>query len=347
MLNLTLNIKEDWNCTNNTALGHDIQISGDMMILSILLLFMAVNIVLHRIGLHLFRCIIKKDDNNVQSILIVNLSVVEILLNLTSIIVNLVRFVPISPSLKNIVVAGVDTLIIIDHTLLSLPFYLLKMFIAIDKVIEVSLNIKYSLYLNVRRAFFVIVAMWSVAGIFCIVVVIGNFNLDVHYELYDRYFFLVFDFLSLIVLIACNSYLFFKFVGTQRRHPVCQETSHPAGILRIFVHSKFYLPTLLVISFITFVIIPDLLYEFLHANLGRAKDHQLGSIDWTIAFLYTFSFGIDACIYIFAKENLKRILKKKCRTIRRCESRNSSKNISFQCHRRVQKDDPGIALSSY
>ena len=139
---------------------------------------------------------------------------------------------------------------------------------------------------------------------------------------YFKFFYPTFDFCFVILAISTYGYIFTKHKHSQRRwstvrrlgtittlihdihHPQSSTLERQRSVLtswKIFRSSKFYSSVLLVLTFVIFLIIPDLLYLFY--GMKSDKNDLLLNICW---LSYAFSNFTDVIIYLCMQPRVKR-----------------------------------------
>lgn len=279
------------------------------------LIFLVMEIVvvlLHMLGLYLLKNLERKDMATPQLIYIMNLSFVEIIINFFYLAVNILFVMrSFSPTLidyakvyKYIELSGANTGLI-------LIYYLTMFYILIDKVLEVFLNIKYPITWTLSRAKYLVLG----TGLSGIVMAIGfvlayYFNEKLEYQKPLKYFYLSFNFLFIAVAAASYSYIFFKFRQSHMRPTYEMNSTPKESLWKTFRNSRFYLSTLLILSFVVLVLIPDLILFFNPASFLFAA--RISPI------LFHISYMSDAAIYIFMYPPVKNLLIKKIRKKKTC-----------------------------
>lgn len=270
-----------------------------------LVIIMVLNIILHSIGLY-FLTILQRKHSDGQNLFVANLSVVEISLNVFSLLVLFLQVLPQSSG----VVKAQDYIYIMDHTILNFTFYMSNMYLTINKLLEIFLNLKYPSYINARSAKYILFSTWFVGCIVFTAVIIPFELTNFDYEKFDMYFFLLLDFGVLIVNTSCYGYIFRKFVQT-RRHPSLRRKNTTVSILHIYRHSNFYICVMLIAVFTLFIVIPDLLLECI--TIYHHNDN-VEALMYAVAFLYATSYTLHAAIYIFIQPKIRRLLCLKLRS---------------------------------
>ena len=172
-------------------------------------------------------------------------------------------------------------------------------FITLDRLLEVLLNIKYPLYITKNRVVNGIAFSWFL-GIFCSIVISLQTTIERILEVYPSVRTAI-DVLYISFVIVSYMVIFYYFKRS-RSHPSFNHPTQSVGALATFRQSKFYVALILVLSFIIFIIGPDLL---LTRNRRVTQDIRL-SID----IGYFISSVLDAMLYISLDGEIKRVLLK-------------------------------------
>ena len=224
----------------------------------ILLLLNLLNTFLHTTGFDLLFHLYKEGNQEVQILFLINLSLIEGFVNITGFISQITFFYIETSTIANEIYTYIR---IIHATGMAFIYLMAIIYITVDKWLEILLNIKYSLYVNERRVKYLLTATWLIGLLFNIglSVAVGVFKIDyenIKAELI-KFYYPTFDFIFIIVLIACNAYIFRQFKQT-RAMPHQQQTSATAAVHQstflVFRKSKFFIPSLLTFTFVSFVI---------------------------------------------------------------------------------------------
>ena len=219
----------------------------------IILLLNLLNTFLHTTGFYLLFHLYKEGNQEVQILSLINLSLIEGFVNITGFI-SLFFYIETS-TIANEIYTYIR---IIHATGLAFIYLMAITYITVDKWLEILLNIKYSLYVNERRVKYLLTATWLIGLLFStgLSVAVGVFKIDyenIKAELI-KFYYPTFDFIFIIVLIACNAYIFRQFKQT-RAMPHQQQTSATAAVHQstflVFRKSKFFIPSLLTFTFVS------------------------------------------------------------------------------------------------
>ena len=288
----------------------------DVALEIILLLINLLNTFLHITGFYLLFCLYKEGNQEVQIIFLINLSLIEGFMNITGFISQITFFYIETSTIANEIYTYIW---IIDDTGINFIYFMTITFITIDKWLEILLNIKYFLYVNERKVKYLLTATWLIGLLFSIglSVAVGAFKID--YENIEeklvKFYYPTFDFIFIIVLIVCYAYIFRQFKQT-RVMPHQQQTSTTVAVRQstflVFRKSKFFIPFLLTLTYVLFVLIPDLLYLF----IAVVNDNFSVELDTACYISYAVSDLVDAILYIFLYDDVRRLLWRKIKTIR-------------------------------
>lgn len=232
-----------------------------------------------------------------QKILITTLSVSEILFGLNKLILYLV----LDRYYKHDFIMKIFEMF--SLTAVSFLYFSAMILITLDRLLEFHLNVKYHLYWSGKKT------VWSI-GV-CIAISAMVFiaflnlyiiiNLDFKRVLYI-YFYPVFELLFSILAFGTYTYIFI--VYRQKKHkptPILKHTDVKKKLKPIF---KIYVPFLIMITFILFLVVPDTVY-FISYLCDSANE----SINNALMLLYRIGFLLDALIYIFCSKPVRKKIK--------------------------------------
>ena len=220
---------------------------------------------------------------------------------------------------------------------ISLVFYFDMVYITLDKLLEILLNIKYPLYWNKRRTKILLLVTWCVSGVVVVVVSLLHAYLDFEWEVYAfKYCFPVLNFVFIVVACSSYSFIFYKFRQTRTPRKVGKRETDDSllpdgriskekygavktdkGVFQLIRRSRFFMIFLLIVTFLMFIVVPDLTYLFVHViNNKHSKNLEIAC--W---ILYAVGNLADCYIYIFLQPPVRKLL------IKKISSRLSGQNI--------------------
>ena len=274
-----------------------------------------VVMVFHITGSYFLICLYKIGQNKPEHIYLINLSISEIIIAAYDILSEVLKL-----SKNSVALSVKDYVDIANGYGISLVYYLCMMFLAVDRLLEIQLNIKYHLYCDEDKAKFSLKVTWGISVLSTIIIslVHGVIKIDVFDPLY-MYVYPTLDLMFTIIAVVTYGSLFHRY-RKARLPPTQQSTSgsnqKQESLLHVFQASKFYIPTLLIATFLLFMVIPDLLTPFGITGSEESLVYKF--------CIFSFGFGYlsDAIIYIFLSISVKKLLLKRWRIRRHAISVN-------------------------
>ena len=188
------------------------------------------------------------------------------------------------------------------------PYYMAIIYIVADKVLGVYLGTTYPMYWNKRKTIFVIAITWliGILSAICISIAYKFCPHPDYFVVLQNYVVLTLDVMVLLVVVLSNSYLFYKVVQSRRshlRHNSAQVRN--TSLLQIFRNSKFNIVTMLVVTFLMFVILPDLFGYY----ASQSENRKAVVISFFVRPpAYQLSLIIDFYIYVFQQRKVRDLL---------------------------------------
>lgn len=297
------------------------------------------NIVLHGVGFYLLRCVQKHSKhNNVQMVYITNLSIIELMVNILSFIRNLFGILPVdyfeTDSYKNIKTYTY----MMEYTVLKFNLYMTMILLTLDRLVLISLNVKYSTLWNVKKTHYLTRGMWLFGLLlFILTTLLYNNNATMLIcnneiaklincsanmtvtevghrailQLRKEQFFFIANYLTisfdvLFVLISIGSYtMIFNIFRKRQRKVKVKKTGTKIGLWKTFRGSRFYVSLLLIMTFVVFVIPADIVWIIYSTKSRNEVVELLTTISYAISYLS------DGLIYIFMNNKVKRLFETK------------------------------------
>lgn len=304
------------------------------------------NVLLHAIGVILMHKVYSKTMEKPQQIYFINLAVTEALRNLLSILMPPASFIlfPHGASTKHHTSTTQDNSSYVAFNYMfysinppinktthqslhfqtivgifievgcNLSFSLSMIFITLDRLMLIVLNMKYPVFWNQQKAKRLVAVTWVLVTILtCGVIAHRHVTGSTLIHVIMMYFNLVFDGVFTILSLFVYTYIFCKFVDAKKRRPSERKGynfAHPKKSLwTIFRNSKFFLSLLLIATFLIFSVQADLWNFFVRIS-GRNRKVRHIVQDYTV-FLYVLSDTSDAIILIFIQRPIRRLIHKK------------------------------------
>ena len=133
-------------------------------------------------------------------------------------------------------------------------------------------------------------------------------------KLFYTFIYPTLEFAFILLAIVTYVVIFKKYDGSERvlsqRRKSVRENRKPDSSFTVFRKSRFFVPFLLILSFIIFMVIPDLIVLFVGVLSGGSAplSDVLISSCW---ISYAVANIVDALIYIFMQDSVRRLLWKK------------------------------------
>lgn len=303
-------------CAENITVESDApQIEGERKLVLdvILFLFYLTNLFLHSLGSYLLIRLYRRGKDDVEQIYLIQLSITDAMINLLSIVQTpLVEQLPVSEKVQSALEDLQYHVAVVLGTGLTLINYVTVMYITVDKLLEIFLNIRYPLYWSQERAKYLIITTWSVGLLICIIfsIISGDHCNKVTYQdIFPVYVYPTFDFIFIIIAVTTYVFIFRKFMekrGNDVTHSTKQR-KHKQNVIKVFFKSRFYVSALLIASFLVFVVLPDLLWLFVDIIYKKRSYDLVAACN----MCYSIWYLSNAFIYIYLKVSVKQLFWKR------------------------------------
>ena len=293
----------------------------------ILFIFYLLNILSHAIGFSLLVKLYRNGERTSQEVFLMTLSITAILRSISLI---LLYETPANTSLRTFIGKPGNIYVGIIVTVGIYFVYTLNLvYILINKFLQVYLHLRYPLYVTIGRTKCLISTTWCVAIGVCAVCMVYMVTRAQYQNIALIYIYLAID--LCLILFACYiySYIFLKYKNT-RRPPACPSRSQyrHRNIFVIFYQSRFTVSALLILSYIVFTTIPDIISCIYRFNNKTFKDEK-----WIVTVVclisYTTSDIVDSWVYIFVHAPVRKLLRKHLRCLLRTRFERTQKDRSF------------------
>lgn len=288
-----------------------------------LFIIFLIPLILHSVGLYL---LLSKRPRNIgcQYIYLVNLSISEILISVNASI----RFYLMTKYSSDHFAYQFTTYFLYISLI---PYYSVMILLTIDRMLQVYLNIRYHLYWSEMYTKFTMLAIWFVSVALLIIAasytgIVKGDTFNIVRELCHAYVLPAFDFA--FILIAVSTYVYILYTVKKKKRKIAPASSEPTNrpsfaitedlavrqqeqtrIMRARKKEKrkSLLLYLLILTFVLFGLIPDLLTFAEVKSLMKPSD-RLMFTTWT---LYAIGFISDAIIYVILSTNVGKKLFKR------------------------------------
>lgn len=296
--------------------------STDTNLLIFQLILNILNVLLHSLGLYLLIHLYKNGMDNSRHLCMISLSSSECLYNsliIISVIVKKMNCQKAIHILENLRYG------------MMLIYYFTIIYLTLDRLMDVLLNLKYTLYWNEIKTTRLLLGTWVVGSMVGIVGATVNAatGIVVHDSTYLKYFSIVTDLSFILLAIITYVYIFKKYkqsrITPTNRQTIsnvlfCVTSRRRLRTLHVFRKSRFYIPLLIIVTFVIFVVIPDLLYLLLWHIVTRPLLVSGNLIVKRVCRIgYAISDLVDAWIYIFIQDSVRNVI---CKYLRIRRGRN-------------------------
>lgn len=288
----------------------------DNILNSILLVFIVTNIFLHSLGIHLLICLERTPTSRWHEMYLLNLSLSELLINISELLVWRIPkiFTWNQSSLPHLHKVQ-EFISLINASFIAINYYFSMFYITIDRLLDIHLNIRYNVYWNENKAKKLIYATWGFSSVVCICLVSTYFSKAYDYKYAMLHFFMLpADFLFIFLTIITYVVIFKTFRRTRVFSVTASTTYATPTCWQVFRNSRFYVSVLIILSFVLFMIFPDITFMFCAFN--KKGDVGLALLRDITCVIYQIAYLSDAVIYIFMHQPVRKLLWKKIRSRR-------------------------------
>ena len=245
----------------------------------------------HMIGLALLSGVKEVLPN--QKLLIMNLSAIEMVLSV---------YLAIEEGLTYTWTGHIEKIFVSNLLFMGLRFAVLLMIV--DRFLEVFLNIKYTVFVSIKRLRLVLVMLWLLsASVSIILACLASDKAKVHL------IWLIFDAMItildiVIVITAVTTYTYFYMMVRRIQQRLRTLTNQFTGRGTNFSINKFKVPFLVVLNFICFNFTGSVLAT-ISSYISLKRNQSVLFYD-IVTFFDIASFLSDICIYVFLQKKVRR-----------------------------------------
>ena len=209
---------------------------------------------------------------------------------------------------------------IVVFTGIAVVYCMVMVYITLDRLLNILLSLRYKIYCTETKAKHLLQVTWIVALLICTSVSLTyHFNGYIWQTTFFMYVYPTFDFAFIILALITYVFIFLKYRKSRRKY--FQSYSQPNikrdSTFKIFRKSNFFIPVLLISTFVIFLLIPDLVYLF----YGIVGNNESDTLFATCDVSYAISNLADGWIYIFMQKSIKAMLWTKMTNLKELISR--------------------------
>lgn len=249
-----------------------------------------------------------------QHIFLLNLSIAEFLFNFIEALRVLLFYTNIESRLIETIR---HYLLIINFTAIWIQVCVALFGMTIDRLMNITLALRYPIFWNNDKSKICLLIGWCISG--CIGV---SVSIAYHLRsfLWEKVFFLYvypiidasFILLTIVTYVLIyrkykESQIFREMATTQRQNTQEENgTRNEKCSFLNFIKSSFIVPVMLIMTFIVFIVLPDLIYLLVGVNADKEKRNSILAICW---LSYAVSNNVDVIIYVLLQPNVRKHLK--------------------------------------
>lgn len=179
----------------------------------------------------------------------------------------------------------------------SLTWLYIMVAMTIDRHLQISLNIKYELYVTTKRTCCVSIICWFIASIsFLGLSLLKYFNNTQSRVIVVSYVLPVHHVIIIIIFISTYSYIYYRIKKCRRRERLTVS-------LTTQTRRTFLIPFLIVSILIVFVVLPEILHLFVvHGKVEKVQESVLLLVSM---FLFDLGSLVDALVYIMINKSIR------------------------------------------
>ena len=244
--------------------------------------------------------LVKLKQNNVkgsQRILIIALCATE----LTYALMNILEKICFTLRLDG----RVAIFFVLNSTTVTFMYIFIMTCIVVDRFLEIYLNIKYSVLWSSKKTKIILCAGLAICCLLCIPFYIIELNNPFYtQEILYPYIYPVFELMFIVIFIVSYFYIIRQVLICRRntRKLEMQLSRNSRIVIRKQSNNRFklFVPTLIIVTFLLFMIVPNTLRSFAALKLLD------GDVSYKISyFLIPIGFIADPIIYIFSLKAIR------------------------------------------
>ena len=267
------------------------------------------NVLVHGVGCYLLVNLYRREQRKTtQQVVIMNLAMSELLLNMVFSVRDglLTAYWYDDCREQNLWTAYryIHKFVLGSFHIISLSMF----YLTLDRLLHVSLHIKYQAYWGVKETWYLLivtdVAMIIVGLVFLILEYLGL-------EIWTIWVYATTCLYTTYFIFACVAYLlmFKTYLKSSKNSQINNRNVIQLTAWTLFRNSNFFFPTLLVMTYLMFMVSPTITLEiyYIKKEWNNGFLHKL-KIHYYYYIPARFSFLIDALIYVYLQKKVRNLL---------------------------------------
>ena len=278
------------------------------LIIDVIVLVLNIgNVALHGFGIYILTCLYNQGQRNSQYLFLINLSSCEFLISVLVCFKRVSDFISVSDEILPTINKIHNYITIVVFTGIAVVYYMAMVYITLDRLLSILLSLRYKIYCTETKAKHFLQVTWIVALLICTSVSLTHhFNGYIWQTTFFMYVYPTFDFAFIILALITYVFIFLKYRKSRRKYfqSCIQPNITRESTFKIFRKSNFFIPVLLILTFVIFMLIPDLVYLF----YGIVGNNESDTLFVTCDVSYAISILADGWIYIFMQKSVRAML---------------------------------------
>jgi hypothetical protein len=274
----------------------------------IVVILVLANIIFHCVGIYLLVLLMRNRGQTVGSMCILNLCCTKLVVIFLILCYLLMSIIGAKES--SVVINEIQYHIrLINFCLLATVLFLTMVLTMITKLLEITMNVRYTTFWNEKKTKVLIMAIWICAACFCLCTMFAYHFYGFRFErIYLSFIHLPACLLYVIFAVASNIYVLYK-LNQSRMTPYGATTTsnRPLSFWNVFRKSRFIVPVLLTFTFIIFQVSSAIIFTL--DNIIKNKKTSRN-----IKFYYLISINIimlcNSFISIFLEPQIKQLVRR-------------------------------------
>ena len=273
-----------------------------------LLVMNVTNTLLHAAGASLLIYTYKHGRPGSDNVYVINLALSEFFLNLLQAVRSSLELSSMDVENEGTSIQVQKYIKIVTFTGISFVYYIDMIYLTLDRLLLIVLNIRYPIYWNETKTIWLLRITWLFGILLAILICL--LTRYTHYIWEDTFYTYCYPALEILFLVTATFtyvFIFRAFVRSRFNPTQSQGTNIPRpSMFQIFRKSRFRISLLLMFTFLMFMVLPDLLYLIVLRVNGRVSP----VLDTYCHISYALSDMLDAVLYIFMEPRVRTLLNK-------------------------------------
>ena len=282
---------------------------------STVIILCVLNALFHLSGMYFLICLRHSTMNGSQRMFLLHLSLSE----------SFLTFIEMGKRIIYIITNSEHTMVteymtVVQFSSAAMVYLFIMIYLTVDRFFELYLNIRYPVYWSEKKTKRLLMVTWIVFVVLALILsLLYNYQSIDYKWLFYIYIWPITEAVFLAIAFWTYGYIIRKLYISNKSTNALRASIHQLSINNNnaitpavpnqpnLTKSAFYLPTLLILTFVLLQVVPDLTILLVVLSGNVVPDHVLTGVFMT----YMVSILLDAIIYIFLSPYVKEMLIKK------------------------------------